>query len=158
AAGAAVGVGRVLWAELHTQAQGTIAIHRFRTPDQVERFYLPNGQAATPTSMRLPLDVVSISSGFGLRADPLGQPARLATGGKPRPIGGPNDNALPPGSPMAGGSRNPVLLKPAPRLGQSLRFAPLAGLYPPPPRHGALFMHEGIDLVAQPGTPIYAAA
>ena len=66
AAGAAVGVGRVLSAELRTQAKGMIAIHRFRTRDQVERFYLPNGQSATPTSMRLPLDVVSISSGFGL--------------------------------------------------------------------------------------------
>src|SRR5262249_33681172 len=136
----------------------TIAIHRFRTPDQVERFYLPDGQAATPASMRLPLDVVSISSGFGLRADPLGQPARLATVGKPTPMGGPNYNPLPPGSPMVNGNKNPVLLKPAPRLGQSLRFVPLAGLYPPPARHGALIMHEGIDLVAQAGTPIYAAA
>ena len=157
AAGAPIGVGRVLWAELHTQAQGTIAIHRFRTRDQVERFYLPNGQAATPTSMRLPLDVVSISSGFGLRADPFGHPASLATIGKPTPMGGPNRNALPPGLPMAGGSSNDALFKLAPRFGKSFGPTRFTGLHPPPPSQSALFMHDGIDLVAQAGTPIYAA-
>ncbi|MBV8191489.1 MAG: M23 family metallopeptidase [Alphaproteobacteria bacterium] len=157
AAGTAVGVGRVLWAELYTQAQGTIAIHRFRTRDQVERFYLPNGQAAAPTSMRLPLDVVSISSGFGLRADPFGQPTPLATIGKPPPMGGPNRSALPPGLPMAGGSRNDALFKLAPRLGKSFGPIRFASLHPPTSRQSALFMHDGIDLVAQAGTPIYAA-
>src|SRR5205807_805555 len=31
AAGAPVGIGKVLWAELRTEAKGTVAIHRFRT-------------------------------------------------------------------------------------------------------------------------------
>ena len=157
AAGAAVGVGRVLSAELRTQARGTIAIHRFRTRDQVERFYLPNGQSATPTFMRLPLDVVSISSGFGLRADPFDQPAPFAAIGKPAPVGGPNRNALPPGLQMLGRSGNDAIFKPTLPLGEPFGFAPFAGLHPSPARQRALFMHDGIDLVAPAGTPIYSA-
>ena len=38
AEGAAIGIGRVLWAELRTKAKGTVAIHRFRTHDKTERF------------------------------------------------------------------------------------------------------------------------
>ena len=157
AAGAAVGVGRVLSAELRTQANGTIAIHRFRTRDQVERFYLPNGQSATPTSMRLPLDVVSISSGFGLRADPFDQPAPFAAVGKPAPVGGPNRNALPPGLQMISASGNNAIFKLTLPLGEPFGFAPFASLHPSPARQRALFMHDGIDLVAPSGTPIYAA-
>ena len=157
AAEAAVGVGRVLSAELRTQARGTIAIHRFRTRDQVERFYLPNGQSATPTFMRLPLDVVSISSGFGLRADPFDQPAPFAAIGKPAPVGGPNRNALPPGLQMLGRSGNDAIFKPTLALGEPFGFAPFAGLHPSPARQRALFMHDGIDLVAPAGTPIYSA-
>ena len=74
AEGAPIGIGRVLWAELRTKAKGTIAIHRFRTRDKTERFWLANGQQATPPSMRLPLETISVSSGFGLRADPFDQP------------------------------------------------------------------------------------
>ena len=157
AAGAAVGVGRVLSAEVRTQAGGTIAIHRFRTRDRVERFYLLNGQSATPTSMRLPLDVVSISSGFGLRADPFDQPAPFAAIGKPAPVGGPDRNALPPGLQMLGRSSNDAIFKPTLPLGEPFGFAPFAGLHPSPARQRALFMHDGIDLVAPAGTPIYAA-
>jgi murein DD-endopeptidase MepM/ murein hydrolase activator NlpD len=157
AAGAAVGVGRVLSAELRTQAKGTIAIHRFRTRDQVERFYLPNGQSATPTSMRLPLDVVTISSGFGLRADPFDQPAPIAAIGKPAPMGGPNRNALPPGlQVMVSRSANDATLGLTSPLGKPFGFAPFAGLYPSPARQRVLFMHDGIDLVAPAGTPVYA--
>ena len=48
AAGNAIGVGRVMWAELRTKAKGTIAIYRFRTHDKVERFYSPTARSATP--------------------------------------------------------------------------------------------------------------
>ena len=75
AEGVPLGVGRVLWAELGTKAKGTVAIHRFRPSGGIERFWLANGEAATPSSMRLPLDVVSVSSGFGLRPDPLDKPS-----------------------------------------------------------------------------------
>ena len=157
AAGAAVGVGRVLSAELHTQAKGTIAIYRFRTHDQVERFYLLNGQSATPTSMRLPLDVVSISSGFGLRADPFDQPAPSAAIGKPAPMGGLNRNALPPGLQMLARSGNDANLKSTMPPGELFGFAPFAHLQPSAARQRGLFRHDGIDLVAPAGTPVYAA-
>ena len=56
AEGAPIGVGRVMWAEVVTRARGPIAIHRFRPPGGIERFWLANGEAATAPSMRLPLD------------------------------------------------------------------------------------------------------
>jgi murein DD-endopeptidase MepM/ murein hydrolase activator NlpD len=170
AEGAAIGVGRVLWAELRTKAKGTIAVHRFRTRDHVERFYLANGQAATPTSMRLPLDVISISSGFGLRADPFDQPPPLAAIGKSAPMGGPKrSNSLPPGLGAGGLSNNGASVNAATPLGASLGLSPYANLRPiarassspssaSSSGSGALFMHEGVDLVAAAGTPIYAAA
>ena len=57
AEGAPIGVGSVTWAEIVTRARGTIAIHRFRPPGGIERFWLANGEAATAPSMRMPLDV-----------------------------------------------------------------------------------------------------
>src|SRR5262249_22205876 len=63
AEGAPVGIGRVLWVELRTKAKGTIALYRFHTRDKGDRFWFANGQVATPLSMRLPLDVISVSSG-----------------------------------------------------------------------------------------------
>ena len=173
AEGAAIGVGHVLWAELRSKAKGTIAVHRFRTRDRVERYYLANGQAATPTSMRLPLDVISVSSGFGLRADPFDQPPPLAAIGKPAPMGGPKrSNALPPGLTTGGLSSQGATVNAATPLGASLGLSPYANLRPLPRSgtsggtsgsgtsgsSGALFMHEGVDLVSPAGTPIYAAA
>ena len=81
AEGNAVGVDRVLWAELRTQAKGTIAIHRFRPlKANTDSFWLSTGQAATPAALKLPLDTITVSSGFGMRADPFDQPFR---GGQP---------------------------------------------------------------------------
>ena len=74
-----VGTGRVLWAELRTAAKGTVAIHRFRAgKTNAEPFWLATGQSTGMTSVRLPLERISISSGFGLRADPIDQPASRA--------------------------------------------------------------------------------
>ena len=89
AEGAPIGVGRVLWAELTLASRGPVAIHRFRTRDKAERFWLANGQAAMPPVLRLPLEIVSISSGFGLRADPFDQPPPPPTAGKSGAMGGP---------------------------------------------------------------------
>jgi murein DD-endopeptidase MepM/ murein hydrolase activator NlpD len=162
AEGVPIGPGRVLWAELRTAAKGTIAIHRFRTRDGAEHFWLANGQATTPPAIRLPVEVVSISSGFGLRADPFDQPPPPPTAGKSGAMGGPMrpPPALPPG------------LKPGTITGEM----PLAssggssayGRTPAPSPYGnwqqapritrSLFMHEGVDLVAPAGTPVFAAA
>jgi len=167
-AGVPLDVGRVLWMELRTP-QGVMAVHRFRTRDNTERFWMASGQAATPPSFRLPLDTVSVSSGFGLRADPFDKPPP-PYGGKPQGAGGPQlAPALPPGLPTGGATEMP-------RAGVAMGVAPSPGLSsygsssyggfraPPPyalPRPSSsrsLFMHEGVDLVAPAGTPVVAAA
>ena len=67
---------------MRTAAKDTIAVHRFRARDGIEQFWLPGGQAASAPAIRLPLDVVSVASGFGMRSDPLGY------GGPPAGLGG----------------------------------------------------------------------
>lgn len=167
AEGAPIGVGRLMWAELRTKAKGTIAVHRFRGHDKTERFWLATGQAATPPSMRLPLATVSISSGFGLRADPFDQPPpRPVVSAKSVPMGGPKRNlsSLPPGLPAGGvsGDGPAKVINVATPLGAALGLVPY-GNWQAVPHVGphvapALFMHEGVDLVAPTGTPVYAAA
>ena len=110
--------------------------------------------------MRMPLDTVSVSSGFGARADPFDQPRALAATGKAAPMGGPAKNkALPSGLPAGGASGNGGAINLATPLGASLGLAPYGGFHAPAARGpSALSMHEGIDLVAPAGTPVYAAA
>jgi murein DD-endopeptidase MepM/ murein hydrolase activator NlpD len=162
AAGAPIGIGRVMWAELRTKTKGTVAVYRFRSRDKTERFWLANGQAATPPSMRLPLETVSVSSGFGLRADPFDQPPPVAVSGKPAPMGGPKRSAsLPPGLPTGGVSGNSsVTANMATPLGATLGLVPYGNWQAAPRAVAArsMFMHEGIDLVAPAGTAVYAAA
>jgi murein DD-endopeptidase MepM/ murein hydrolase activator NlpD len=67
-----IGIARVMSAEVRTAAKGTIAVYRFRDRDGIEQFWLPGGQAAFAPAIRLPLDIVSVTSGFGMRSDPLG--------------------------------------------------------------------------------------
>ena len=74
-AGDRIGVGRVLWLEVNTKAKGTIAIHRFQPKGGNDQFWLPNGQAAASAAFRAPLDLMTLTSGFGLRADPLDHPS-----------------------------------------------------------------------------------
>ena len=163
AEGAPIGVGRVLWAELTLASRGPVAIHRFRTREKVERLWFTNGLSATPPSMRMPLASISVSSGFGLRADPFDQPPPLAATGKAAPMGGPmRSKPLPPGLPTGGTSGNGGSVNMATPLGASLGLAPYSGFGQAAPKAKAapraLFMHEGIDLVAPAGTPVYAAA
>lgn len=172
-AGAPLDVGRVLWMELRTP-KGVMAIHRFRTRDNTERFWMASGQAATPPSFRLPLDSISISSGFGLRADPFDQPPPLY-GGKPQGAGGPLQRpGLPPGLPTGGAVDMPRAgvatgFAPSPGLssyaassygassyGGARPAAPAFALKPRPSK--SLYMHDGVDLVAPAGTPVQAAA
>jgi murein DD-endopeptidase MepM/ murein hydrolase activator NlpD len=163
AEGTPIGVGRVMWAELTLGSRGPVAIHRFRTHDKVERLWFVNGLSATPPSLRMPLDVISVSSGFGLRADPFDQPPPLAATGKSAPMGGPlRSKPLPPGLPTGSISGNGGLVNMATPLGASFGLAPYGGFGAVAPKakaaSHALFMHEGMDLVAPAGTPVYAAA
>jgi len=166
--GAPLDVGRVLWMELRTP-KGVMAIHRFRTRDNSERFWMASGQAATPPSFRLPLDTVSISSGFGLRADPFHKPPP-PLGGRPQGAGGPQlAPGLPPGLPTGGATDMPRAgvargVAPSPGL-SSYGSSSYGGFRAPPPyalprpsSSRSLFMHEGVDLVAPSGTPVVAAA
>ncbi|WP_428665433.1 M23 family metallopeptidase [Reyranella sp.] len=151
AVGNPIGIGKVLWAELRTGAKGTIAIHRFRTgKPAIERFFLSNGQAAAAPEIRLPLQNVVVSSGFGLRADPFDQPGRnWASALKPtgKGAGGPAPSPLTtvnvPTVPAALGS--PFGLKPVGTKGAAK------------PGGTTLMMHDGVDLAADMGTPIRAA-
>ncbi|WP_422000542.1 M23 family metallopeptidase [Reyranella sp.] len=157
--GAPIGVGHVRWAELTTRARGTVAIHRFRGRDKVDRFWLASGQAASPPALRLPLHAISISSGFGLRRDPFEQPRPLSATGRKEPMGGPpRKRGLPPGLPTGGTNGNGGTTSLGTPLGST--FAPYGNWKAAPPRAAArpLYMHEGIDLVASTGTPVYAAA
>ncbi len=162
--GVPTGTGRVLWAELRTAAKGTVAIHRFRTRDGTERFWLANGHGATPPAMRLPVEIVSISSGFGLRADPFDQPPPPPTAGKSGAMGGPlrTPPALPPGlkpgtitgeKPLSSYGGASSYGRSTPGYG-----SPYGAWQQAPKATRSLFMHEGVDLVAPAGTPVRAAA
>jgi murein DD-endopeptidase MepM/ murein hydrolase activator NlpD len=197
-AGDRIGVGRVLWLEVNTKAKGTISIHRFR-----DQFWQPNGQAAASPAFRDPLDVMKVTSGYGLRADPLDHPS---SGTMPSVV------EVPVATPAA---TAPQELAPSPQeiraanrayagfdkgtFGSAARDmggfsdvdrimaqrriraqeakereraeeeattaaaakakeAPKVEAKAEPPKMQKLFMHEGLDLLATVGTPIYATA
>ncbi len=68
--------------------------------------WLANGEATGSAALRLPLDVINVSSGFGLRADPLDKPgppmgpladpAPVAAALPPEPPPPPKEEPLPP--------------------------------------------------------------
>ena len=180
--GARVGTPLLLWAELRTTAKGTIALHRFRPRSGPERLWLVNGEAAGRTSMRLPLDIINVSSGFGLRLDPLDKPGP-AVG----PLGDtPNVAASPPSEQRLPANQESTTALPSPipdglaALAREVSEArrpkhrvvaaqPESAPQPQPepqtveppvvPRpKPRLVMHDGLDLVAAAGTPIYAAS
>lgn len=169
--GAPIDGGTALWAELQLAAKKTtVAIHRFRPlGDASDSFWLPGGQGAAAPALRLPVSNYVVSSGFGLRVDPLDQPPMLALGSRPvdgRAIGlammgkgPPTESALPSTLGATGARVNEPT-----SLGLTMGLAPtssttrlmaatrgLGGF------HGAMALHEGVDLVAPYGAPILAA-
>ncbi|SEO79912.1 Peptidase family M23 [Rhodospirillales bacterium URHD0017] len=140
-----IGVAQVTWAALDTAARGTLSVHRFRAGRaKQERLWLANGEAAAPASLRWPLDEINVSSGFGLRSDPIAKPVpapAAVAAAKPvvttaKATTNKNRKAAPAPSTAAGG---PV--RPGPVVARRV-----------------LIMHQGVDFAAESGTPIHAAA
>ena len=145
---------RLSWAEFRTRAKGSIAVHRFRGRDHAEHLWLADGQAARPPAMRMPLDSVVVSSGFGVRPDPFDQqPARsvkaasMASLERAAPAKPPS--TIDAGAPLAIDTPLSVLLGLDERSVGALKKAARGPC--------ASCLHQGIDLVAPAGTPIHAA-
>lgn len=155
--GAPIGVGRVLWAELQLQGRRTASIHRFKPRFGPEVFYTANGQATTSSPLRLPLDNIVVSSGFGIRVDPFDQPAVRGMGMGPARMPMPPPLVL--GSNAAWQENNTTAggMLPFAQNFTQRRSASSSGGYGGF-AGGGMAMHEGVDLVAPTGTPIHAAA
>jgi len=134
-----IGAAQVTWATLNTAARGTLSVHRFRTARaKQERLWLGNGEAAAPASLRWPLDEINVSSGFGLRSDPIAKPVATAVA------------AAKPVVTAAKGKGKARNNKTSTATGGPVRPGPV------PKR--LLLMHQGVDFAAESGTPIHAAA
>jgi murein DD-endopeptidase MepM/ murein hydrolase activator NlpD len=160
--------GRVLWAEVRPAGKkAPVAIYRFRPHGAAhDSFWLANGRGTAPPLLRLPVSTVSVSSGFGLRVDPLDQPPAFAQGsgsvakpGNIRGKGPAHGPSPPPGlvsGPGGGGlSATPVNI--ATPLGLSLGLSPGSSTVRLAHGIGVMALHEGVDLVAPYGSPILAA-
>ena len=184
--GTPIGTAELIWLELRTTAKGTVALHRFRPKGGSEQLWLASGEAAGSATLRLPLDVITVSSGFGLRPDPLDKPgAPMGPLADPAPVAAvapeppppPKEEPLPPprrptmgGLSAFGGARDVfdsgrpdfhrrrAEPEPAPEAAKAPEPAKVEAPPPPPPPKPRLFMHDGLDLVAVTGTEIYAAA
>ena len=167
--GAPLDVGRVLWMELRTPS-GVMAIHRFRTRDNNERFWMASGQSATPPVVPPPpryrFDLLGLRPACRSVRPAAAAPCRQAAGRR-------RSDARP-----ARAATRPADRRCRRHAARRLGFAPAApmpglssyggssyggsrgtqayAIAPRPSR--SLFMHEGVDLVASSGTPVRAAA
>jgi murein DD-endopeptidase MepM/ murein hydrolase activator NlpD len=137
--GREVGPANIVSAEIMTTNKGRIAFYRFRPTRGTETLWLASGESLAAPAMRLPLQTASVSSGFGVRADPFEQPR----------------NGL--GAPSRVGSVG-ATLNTATARGIALGLAPGPGRAAAGRGGASFLMHNGIDLVAPPGTPIHAAS
>jgi murein DD-endopeptidase MepM/ murein hydrolase activator NlpD len=156
--------GHVLWGDIQlSTTKRTVALHRYRALGATrDSLWLANGQGAVAPTLRLPLSSYVLSSGFGLRVDPLDQPPVFALGalgkGPARPTVLPSGVGSAPG----GGVLPPVNVATSLGLSMGLNPDPLRPM--PTPRGlgggrgGAMVLHEGVDLVAPYGSPIHAAS
>jgi murein DD-endopeptidase MepM/ murein hydrolase activator NlpD len=137
--GREIGAGRIVSAEIITAAKGKIAFYSFRPTRGAEQLWLANGEALAAPAMRLPLETVSVSSGFGVRADPFEQPR----------------NGL--GAPSRLGTVGATINRATAR-GIALGLAPGPGRTASRGGASTFLMHNGVDLVAASGTPVLAAS
>lgn len=199
------GGARVLWAELRT-ARTTIAVHRFRTREGVEQFWLAGGKAAAPPAIHMPLDAMPLTSGFGWRSDPLDHPpGPLANMAPPPPPAAPPEKVEPTPEERAAaikdrreinhafagfgngeqlGSARDVMdraknneldgimaarrarlrrekeeaERAAAQAAAKAAAPPIVAAPAAPSPPPKLFMHEGLDLLANRGTAVHAAA
>ena len=153
-----IGVAKVEFAELRTAARGTLSVHRFRpSRNKPERLWLASGQATGPTALRWPVDEINISSGFGLRDNPMVKQVVKNTVVKQ------DDNPM-----VKQVVKNPVVKQDDnPRVKQvgknqvvkqdDKKNTGTGGPVRAAGRFG-LLMHHGVDFAAETGTPIHAAA
>jgi murein DD-endopeptidase MepM/ murein hydrolase activator NlpD len=136
--GREIGGGRIVSAEVTTAAKGKVALYGFRATRGAEQLWLASGEALAAPNMRLPLETISVTSGFGVRADPFEQPRNGL--GAPSRLG------------AVGATINTATAR-----GIALGLAPGPGKTAA--KGGAqFFMHNGVDLLASTGTPVLAAA
>jgi murein DD-endopeptidase MepM/ murein hydrolase activator NlpD len=171
-AGVAIETAHVRWAEIKTAAKGALALHRFRPAGaRQDSLWLASGVGTAASDLDMPLKSIAITSGFGVRVDPIDQPWSRNVAMGPLGPSALATNRLQPAAASALALAPSPLLTSAGSMNTSVSVsAPYAGLAALRAQRttsayrgfsggggGVMAMHEGVDLVAAMGTPVYAA-